>query len=196
MLTVDVFDSVKQKITNQQLEIDEKSLTCQRLKQKLDKLRSTHKDQLEQSHKSSKSQLNLQRKEYETIVKRHLGFIDKLIAEKESLADKCEALSEQVKSLEKEYSSKTQTIQESHLRELKAQKELVLQQEKIKRDKWIQEKTRQIKDQTVKSLEPEIQNLIAQHKVQLRQSEEQYRRQVLKEKSFLMEQGQQQLVIY
>lgn len=84
-------------------------------------------------------------------------------------------------------------MHELHSRELKTQKDLILQQEKIKRDKWIQEKTKQIKDQTVKRLEPEIQNLIAQHKVQLRQLEEKYRQQLMKEKSLLIDQHQQQL---
>ena len=140
-----------------------------------------------------KSQLSLQRKEYETIVKRHLGFIDKVLAEKEQLTQRCEALAEQVKSLEKEFTSKTQAMQESHGRELKSQKELWQAAEKIKRDKWIQEKTKTIKDATIKGLEPEIQNLIAQHKVQLRQAEEAYRQQLSKEKAFLMEQHQRQL---
>jgi hypothetical protein len=54
--------------------------------------------------------LNLQRKEYETIVKRHLSFIDKLLSEKEALAGKCETLNEQVKSLEKEYNSKVDNL--------------------------------------------------------------------------------------
>jgi hypothetical protein len=69
-----------------------------------------------------------------------------------------------------------------------------MQQEKIKRDKWAQDKTRQIKEQTIKGLEPEIQNLISQHKAQLRDSEERFRQQILKEKSILNEQFQQQLV--
>lgn len=53
-----------------------------------------------------KSQLGLQRKEYETIVTRHLAFIDKVIAEKEELTQKSILLTDQVAELEKQYKTK------------------------------------------------------------------------------------------
>lgn len=58
------------------------------------------------SQKKTKSQLSLQRKEYETIVKRHLTFIDKVIAEKEEMSQKSILLTEQVAELEKQYQKK------------------------------------------------------------------------------------------
>ncbi|KAI8916179.1 hypothetical protein EDD86DRAFT_216211 [Gorgonomyces haynaldii] len=87
-------------------------------------------------------------------------------------------------------------MKEVHEREIKNQRELWQAAEKIKRDKWIQDKTKAIKEATIKGLEPEIQNLIAQHKIQLRQAEENYRQQLSKEKQFLMEQQQRQLEAY
>jgi hypothetical protein len=65
--------------------------------------------------------------------------------------------------------------------------------EKIKRDKWIQEKTKIIKDQTVQGLEPEIQKLISQHKVQLRHCEERSSDALAKEKQNLLDQHSRQL---
>ena len=40
--------------------------------------------------------------------------------------------------------------------------------EKIRREKWIEEKTKKIKEMTVKGLEPEIQGLISKHKNELK----------------------------
>ena len=40
--------------------------------------------------------------------------------------------------------------------------------EKIRREKWIEEKTKKIKEMTVKGLEPEIQALISRHKNELK----------------------------
>lgn len=40
--------------------------------------------------------------------------------------------------------------------------------EKIRREKWIEEKTRKIKEMTVKGLEPEIQALINKHKNEIK----------------------------
>ena len=40
--------------------------------------------------------------------------------------------------------------------------------EKLRREKWIEDKTKKIKEMTVKGLEPEIQNLIAKHKNEIK----------------------------
>lgn len=136
----------------------------------------------------------MQRKEYEQIVKRHLGFIDKVIQEKQALTEKSQGLSEQVKSLQLDYQSKQQGIADSHSREMKNMKDMLLAAEKVKREKYVQEKTRSIKEATIKSLEPEIQSLIAGHKVQLRQVEDNYHERVSKEKAQLNEMHQRQIV--
>lgn len=51
-------------------------------------------------------------------------------------------------------------MEEQHNRELKNQKDMWHAAEKIKRDKWITDKTKSIKDQTIKGLEPEIQRML------------------------------------
>ncbi|KAJ3299847.1 Centrosomal protein of 131 kDa [Borealophlyctis nickersoniae] len=191
--TTAVFDGVKAKIMGQQLEIEEKSRTLALLKKELKKLKEANKEQAIQYKKDLKSKLAMQRKEYETIIKRHLTFIDKLLAEKEDLSKKCEVLSEEVKTIEKQFKDKSRILEEQHVRDLKQQREMWQAAEKIKRDKWIQEKTKAIKDQTVKGLEPEIQRMLAQQKLQIRQMEEKFREELIREKGILIEQGQRQM---
>nr|KAJ3421398.1 Centrosomal protein of 131 kDa [Polyrhizophydium stewartii] len=188
-----VFDGVKAKIMGQQMEIEEKTRAIDLLKAELKKIKDALKDQAAQHQKTLKSQLTLQRKEYETIVNRHLAFVDKLLAEKEALSKRCEELTAEVKQLEKQFLDKFKGLEEQHGRDIKQQREMWQAAEKIKRDKWIQEKTKSIKDQTVKGLEPEIQRMIAQHKAQVRDLEEKYREQFAKEKALLSEQHQRQL---
>ncbi|KAL2916768.1 hypothetical protein HK105_203547 [Polyrhizophydium stewartii] len=191
--TTAVFDGVKAKIMGQQMEIEEKTRAIDLLKAELKKIKDALKDQAAQHQKTLKSQLTLQRKEYETIVNRHLAFVDKLLAEKEALSKRCEELTAEVKQLEKQFLDKFKGLEEQHGRDIKQQREMWQAAEKIKRDKWIQEKTKSIKDQTVKGLEPEIQRMIAQHKAQVRDLEEKYREQFAKEKALLSEQHQRQL---
>ncbi|KAI9138124.1 hypothetical protein BKA69DRAFT_819130 [Paraphysoderma sedebokerense] len=188
-----VFDGVKAKIIGQQLEIEEKSRTLSLMKTELKKLKELNKEQANQSKKELKSKLTLQRKEYETIVKRHLGFIDKLLAEKEELAKKCETLSDEFKGLEKVYKDKIQNLQDVHSRELKSQKQLWENSEKIKREKWMNERSKVIKEQTVKGLEPEIQRMIAQHKQQMAVAESKHKEDLRNEKEMLMDMHQRQM---
>ncbi|KAJ3001828.1 Centrosomal protein of 131 kDa, partial [Thoreauomyces humboldtii] len=188
-----VFDGVKAKIMGQQMEIDDKTRTLGVLKRELKKAKDAIREQALESKKELKSKLSLQRKEYETIIKRHLAFIDKLLAEKEDLTKKCEVLTGDVKGLEKQFRDKSVILEEQHEKDLRQQRELWQAAEKIKRDKWIQEKTKAIKDQTIKGLEPEIQRMLSQHKVQIRQMEERYREELSKEKALMVEEQQRQI---
>ncbi|KAJ3397510.1 Centrosomal protein of 131 kDa [Lobulomyces angularis] len=191
--TAAVFDGVKAKIIGQQLELEEKTQTILAFKTEIKRLKEENKENANQYKKDLKSKTSLQKKEYETIIKRHLGFIDKLLLEKDDLGKKCENLTEEVKQIEKGFKEKCKSIEEQHLKEIKQQKELWQATEKVKRDKWISEKTKLIKDQTVKGLEPEIQRMLAHHKLQLRQLEEKLRDEFSKEKDLLIDQHQRQL---
>lgn len=155
-----VFENVKSKMIGQQIEIEEQNRQLILLKEELKRLKQEIKIQQEQHSLDIKSKMNLQRKEYETIIKRHLAFIDNLLVEKQELTQKSQDLSVQVKTVEKNFLDKIKNLQEFHAKDLKNQKETLLAGEKIKREKWLQEKTKIIKEQTVKGLEPEIQRML------------------------------------
>ncbi|KAI8613879.1 hypothetical protein BC830DRAFT_430154 [Chytriomyces sp. MP71] len=189
-----IFDEVKAKLLAQQQELDEKSTLVETMKCNILELKETNAMQADEYKKSLKTRLSAQRKEFEAVVKRHLSFIDNLLAEKNELAKKCETLSDDMKSMEKSFKEKIKLQEDQNIKEVKQQRELWQASEKIKRDKWIAEKTKIIKDQTVKGLEPEIQRMIAQHKIQLRQVEEKHKEDLIREKRHMMESSLQQLL--
>ena len=51
--------------------------------------------------------------------------------------------------------------------ELTKQKEVAVATEKLRRERWVAEQSKKIKEITVKGLEPEIQRLIAKHKAEV-----------------------------
>ena len=55
----------------------------------------------------------------------------------------------------------------SHATELEKQKQTFAAAEKLRREKWRTEETQRIKEATVKSLEPEIQRIIAKGKTEI-----------------------------
>ena len=52
---------------------------------------------------------------------------------------------------------------------------------KLRQEKWVDEKTRRIKEQTVRNLEPEIQRLMARHTAELSDLEGHRDRQLLQQ---------------
>ncbi|ORZ39284.1 hypothetical protein BCR44DRAFT_1540004 [Catenaria anguillulae PL171] len=180
------FDAVKSRLIALELEVEDKARSIAALKQQLHQSRLATQNQAQDHARLLKSQLALQRKEYEAAIKRHLAFIDKTLAEKETLATQCAELGAHVKKMEAELKAKLAGLAEKHDREMKSAKGVWEASEKIKRDKWMSMQAAKIKEQTVKGLEPEIQRMLASHKTAMAMAEEKWREQWVGERTSLM----------
>ncbi|XP_051888747.1 centrosomal protein of 131 kDa isoform X4 [Pristis pectinata] len=123
---------------------------------------------MKETEKEMSQRLRVQKEQYESTIQRHLAFIDQLIDDKKGLSEKCESVVNELKQVDQKYTKKIQQMQDQHDLEIKNLKELMSATEKIRREKWIDEKTKKIKEITVKGLEPEIQKLIAKHKQEIK----------------------------
>ncbi|RUS74495.1 hypothetical protein EGW08_017746 [Elysia chlorotica] len=149
---------------SQRLELDEKQRTVTMLQKALNQQRELTVRHARETEKEMKKRLDVQKDEYEEAIKRHLSFIDQLIDDKKNLSEKCEKVVTELKVVDKKYQEKMKSIEESHSIEMTKLKEVHSAAEKLRREKWIEDKTKKIKEMTVKGLEPEIQRLIAKHK--------------------------------
>ena len=86
-----------------------------------------------------------QKSEYKTAIQRHLSFIDQLIDDKKALGEKCEKLVGEIKKLEVRYQATTEATAEKHKVEMNKAKDLFAAAEKLRREKWVEEKTKKIK---------------------------------------------------
>uniref|UniRef100_A0A8C3XCC1 Centrosomal protein 131 n=1 Tax=Cyanoderma ruficeps TaxID=181631 RepID=A0A8C3XCC1_9PASS len=151
------------------LEVEEKKRAISLLQTALTQQRELTDRHVKQTEKELGHQLRLQREQYEAAIQRHLAFIDQLLDDKKVLSEKCEAVVAELKQVDHKYGQKITQMQEQHELEIKKLKELMSATEKVRREKWIEEKTKKIKEITVKGLEPEIQKLVAKHREDIRQ---------------------------
>ncbi|XP_059684098.1 centrosomal protein of 131 kDa [Gavia stellata] len=173
-----VATEVTSSIMRLKLEVEEKKRAISLLQTALGQQRELTVRHVKQTEKELGHQLRLQREQYEAAIQRHLAFIDQLIDDKKVLSEKCEAVVAELKQVDHKYGKKITQMQEQHelvwrtlgpfCEEIKKLKELMSATEKIRREKWIDEKTKKIKEITVKGLEPEIQKLIAKHRQDIR----------------------------
>uniref|UniRef100_A0A0A1XT81 5-azacytidine-induced protein 1 n=1 Tax=Zeugodacus cucurbitae TaxID=28588 RepID=A0A0A1XT81_ZEUCU len=105
---------------------------------------------------NSANRLREQKKHYEAIVKRHQGFIEQLLKDKGSLCEKVAALTRRLESQNQAWEHKLET-------EVARVKETTLAGEKIRRERWVRENTKKIKELTVKGLEAEINKMTCNH---------------------------------
>ncbi|KAI4801204.1 hypothetical protein KUCAC02_000129 [Chaenocephalus aceratus] len=150
------------------LELEEKKRTVNMLQSALAQQRELTVRHVKETEKELNRNLQLQKEQYEATIERHLTFIDQLINDKKSLSERCEGVVGELKQVDQKYTKKIAQMQEQHEMEIKKLKELMSATEKIRREKWIDEKTKKIKEITVKGLEPEIQKLISKHKQELK----------------------------
>lgn len=98
-----------------------------------------------------------------------------LADDKKKLSERCEALVQQLKRTDEQYSGALKRLEEesastvkrlesAHASELGRLQELHAASEKLRREKWVEEKAARIRELTVRGLEPEIQALVAKHR--------------------------------
>ncbi|XP_060700450.1 centrosomal protein of 131 kDa isoform X2 [Hemiscyllium ocellatum] len=150
------------------LEFEEKKRAIVMLQTALAQQKELTVRHMKEAEKEMCQRIKMQKEQYESTIQRHLAFIDQLIDDKKGLSAKCESMVNELKQVDQKYSKKIQQMQEQHELEIKKLKEIMSATEKIRREKWIDEKTKKIKEITVKGLEPEIQKLIAKHKQELK----------------------------
>ncbi|CAF1535181.1 unnamed protein product, partial [Rotaria sordida] len=137
------------------------------LQQRLNQQRELNIRHAKESERELEHRLQLQKDDYEATIQRHLTFIDQLIDDKKKLSERCEHLVDELKTIDKKSSDRLKNMDESHRIELQKLKDVHEAAEKLRRERWIDEKTKKIKELTVRGLEPEIQKLISKHKTEL-----------------------------
>ncbi|KAA0724980.1 Centrosomal protein of 131 kDa 5-azacytidine-induced protein 1 [Triplophysa tibetana] len=150
------------------LELEEKKRTINMLQTALAQQRELTIRHIKETEKELNHNFQQHKQQYEATIQRHLTFIDQLIDDKKALSERCEEVVGELKLVDQKYNKKIAQMQEQHELEIKKLKELMSATEKIRREKWIDEKTKKIKEITVKGLEPEIQKLISKHKQELK----------------------------
>lgn len=164
----EVAEEVTSTVLSQRLELEEKKRSMSMLQKALNQQRELTVRHAREAEREMNKRLDAQKEEYEEAIKRHLGFIDQLIDDKKGMSEKCEKLVIELKTVDKKYQDKIKSLEERHSLETQKLKDMHEAAEKLRRERWIEDKTKKIKEMTVKGLEPEIQRLIAKHKSELK----------------------------
>ena len=116
-------------------------------------------------------QLAEQRAANDAATQRHLDLADRLLADKATLADECAKLSEALHLCEAKHAAALEQQRASFASELKRHR----QKWDAERVQWEEEKTKQVKELTIRGLEPEIQKLVRGHRAASAAAEDRFR---------------------
>jgi 5-azacytidine-induced protein 1 len=134
------------------------------VKQQLQSVLKTTADEKTELKSKLTKKLNAQKSKYDEALRRHQALLDGLIREKEELSRQCEALAKRAAVAREEANRREKEVQDQAATQIAQQRELAIAQERARQKKILEQKTREIKEATVKGLEPELQNLILKQK--------------------------------
>ncbi|XP_017045402.1 centrosomal protein of 131 kDa [Drosophila ficusphila] len=135
-------------------------------------LRGEKQKSLRAEKSSAAAKLRDQKKHYEEVVTRHQGFIEQLLKDKGSLCEKVAALTRRLESQNQAWEHRLET-------ELARTKETTMAGEKIRRERWVRENTKKIKELTVKGLEAEINKMNCDHQREVTELKRAHQMQLL-----------------
>ena len=93
-----------------------------------------------------------------------MQLIEALLGDKQQMSAQIEMLLKQNQELKKELQKQKRVVEERFSVDMRRWKDVFLASEKVKRQKWEQEKIAEIKAVTIKGLEPELQRLVERQK--------------------------------
>ncbi|EDW47156.1 GM20578 [Drosophila sechellia] len=135
-------------------------------------LRGEKQKSLRAEKSTAAAKLRDQKKHYEEVVTRHQGFIEQLLKDKGSLCEKVAALTRRLESQNQAWEHRLET-------ELARTKETTMAGEKIRRERWVRENTKKIKELTVKGLEAEINKMNCDHQREVTELKRTHQMQLL-----------------
>ena len=190
------YSESRSKFLHLNIELEEAQKTIESLKRVLER-EKTRSRELEISYQQQEEKnMKKQKEEMEEIIKKHLDFIDQLVNDKKELGDQCETLMSTLKEVEAKNSKYVADLKEKFQREIKNSKDVWAASEKQRREKWIKEKTNEIKEITIKGLEPEIGRIMNQGKDDVKKVEDKYRSEISKTREEMYWEYEEKLKAY
>lgn len=148
---------------------------------------------MQENTKEWEEKLHKQKAHYESGMERHLKLVDRLLGEKAELTKRCELFTEELKAVEKRFQMKMEEQDERASRELSRNKQNWIAAEKLRRESWEKDKVREIKEITIKGLQPEVERILLERKQEKKSLDDSHREAMENQRKELLEFAQTQV---
>ncbi|PRP85369.1 5-azacytidine-induced protein 1-like [Planoprotostelium fungivorum] len=183
----------KKKMVAVQVQLDDKTRTVEAMQKTINDLQKSLTEATEKEHQSvrkmslqEKKKLNEQKKQFDEVAQRQVGFIEQLLKDKEALNSRCEALVKETKTLQIRFEDNARTMEENHADSMKKMKAHLLSGEKTRRETFLAERVKEIKDMTIKGLEPEIEKMVAKHKEEMLRLDQEHKTELKRQRETMV----------
>jgi 5-azacytidine-induced protein 1 len=176
---------MRSKVAALETERAEMFKTVESLKLLSERLRQDMKNQEEDFNRRLERALARQKDEFEDIVGKNINFTEGLLVEKEQKNKLLTDLQRKLKETEMRAELQVEEIRAAQAKELKKNKDAWATAEKLRRDAWEKQRTKEIRDQTARGLEPELVRLMNEHSQKVDQLKEEHRQALSRQRTEL-----------
>ncbi|CAM6096533.1 unnamed protein product [Calypogeia fissa] len=169
--TTSLFEGVRKKIQHYKDRITGQESRNALLIKELEQVRVDKEQALSLEREKFGKELEIRATEYKTVIQHHLALNEKMIKDKEALSKKCCSLVGTLSTAESKLEEKLKVVQERAAQDLKKQREIWIAGEKPRREAWKEAKLKEIKEITIKGLEPHIEGIVEKHKQDMQKIE-------------------------
>jgi 5-azacytidine-induced protein 1 len=172
------FSETKAKLITLKIELEESNKSIESLKSVINKLKYQN-EELERTWQDKLNRkLEQQQKSYDETLEKNVSFIENLLKDKEQRLKYINELTAQISVNEDNYKNNLNSLHEHYKKEIRKNKDNWITGEKLRREKWEKEKTKEIKEMTARGLEPEINRIISDHRKNIEEKEENHKKEV------------------
>lgn len=176
-----------------EVEVNDKRKTIDTLKRALTEAKEHEQQLLQETMKELEDKMQKQKTHYESGMERHLKLVDRLLTDKTELTKRCEFFNEELKAVERKFQMKIEELDERNSKELERQKKNWMAAERLRREAWEKDKVREIKEITIKGLQPEVERILAERKQERHRLEERHQEAMESQRRELTEAAQAQV---
>lgn len=185
--------SLQSRVALLEVEISDKKQIIGTLKHAVSGAKEKERLSIQEVVREWEEKMQKQKSHYEASLERQLQLVDRILNDKTELTKRCELFSEELKAVERKYQVKTEEMEEHNSKNLQRQKQNWMAAEKLRREAWEKEKTKEIKEITIKGLQPEVERILAERKQEKIKLEDRHKEMMDSQRRELMELGQKQL---
>jgi len=166
------YSKVKERLMELEIEKEEQGKQYEMVKQLRKKDKDVAAKEVEHVKKQSEKLAEEVRQEMAVRIEKQVQMIEDLLGDKKALSENVLTLSDELREVSHQKDRQAKVQDDRLTVELKKNKEAWMASDKVRREKWEKEKIHEIRAQTVKGLEPEIQRIVERNKEDLRKAQE------------------------
>ncbi|GAV00111.1 hypothetical protein RvY_11005 [Ramazzottius varieornatus] len=122
----------------------------------------------------SRRKLKQQKETYEAKLRHQITLHTEMVEAKKALEERCESLASEMRQAVTKYEQKLADQEKRNQEEMTRSKTQWAAAEKLRRQKWIQQRAQEIKENTLKSMEPEIQHVLDVHREESQKMQDEF----------------------